>query len=53
MIPATLVLVTGISGVTLKIANIELKGMALATIVGVLMALLFKVFEITGLSNEK
>ena len=55
MILATLVLVTGISGVTLKIpnTNIELKGMALATIVGVLMALLFKVFEITGLSNEK
>jgi len=55
MILATIVLVTGISGVTLKIPNtsIELKGMALATIVGVLMALLFKVFELTGLSNEK
>ena len=53
MILATLVLVTGISGVTLKFGTVELKGMALATIVGVLMALLFKVFEITGLSNEK
>lgn len=53
MILATIVLVTGISGVTLKIGTVELKGMALATIVGVLMALLFKFFEITGLSNEK
>ncbi|GAB6929395.1 uracil permease [Paenibacillus sp. JCM 10914] len=53
MILATIVLVTGISGVTLKLGETELKGMALATIVGVLMALLFKVFEITGLSNEK
>lgn len=53
MILATVVLVTGISGVTFKFYTIELKGMALATIVGVLMALLFKVFELTGLSNEK
>lgn len=53
MILATIVLVVGISGVTLKFGNVELKGMALSTIVGVALALLFKVFEITGLSNEK
>ena len=53
MILATIVLVTGISGVTLKFGTVELKGMALATIVGVIMAVLFKLFEITGLSNEK
>ncbi|WP_342574695.1 uracil permease [Paenibacillus sp. FSL M8-0142] len=53
MIMATLVFVTGISGVSLKIWTVELKGMALATIVGMCLAILFKLFEITGLSNEK
>lgn len=53
MILATLVLVVGISGISLKIASVELKGMALATIVGILLAILFKLFEISGLSNEK
>ena len=53
MILATLVLVVGISGVTLKLGNVELKGMALATLVGMILAILFKLFEILGLSNEK
>lgn len=53
MILATLVLVVGISGITLKFGNVELKGMALATIVGVLLAILFKLFDILGISNEK
>ncbi|WP_054958133.1 uracil permease [Paenibacillus dakarensis] len=53
MILATLVLVVGISGISIKIGNTELKGMALATIVGVLLAILFKLFDILGISNEK
>lgn len=53
MILATLVLVVGISGITLKFGNVELKGMALATLVGMALAILFKLFEISGLSNEK
>lgn len=53
MILATLVLVVGISGITLKLGNVELKGMALATLVGMILAILFKLFEILGLSNEK
>ncbi|MGM1050569.1 MAG: uracil permease [Bacillota bacterium] len=53
MILATLVLVVGISGITLKFGNVELKGMALATLVGMVLAILFKLFEISGLSNEQ
>lgn len=53
MILATLVLVTGLSGATLNIFGVELKGMALATIVGIVLSLLVKSIEIMGLSNEK
>ncbi|QAY65734.1 uracil permease [Paenibacillus protaetiae] len=52
MLLATLVLVTGISGVKLTFGNVELKGMALATIVGILLSLLFKLFEVLRLSND-
>lgn len=53
MLLASLVLVVGVSGITLKIGDVELKGMALATIVGMVLAILFRLFEILGLSNEK
>ncbi|MFC3745358.1 uracil permease [Paenibacillus sp. GCM10012306] len=53
MILATLVLVVGISGTTLTIGGVQLKGMALATIVGMVLSLLFKLIEVLGLSNEK
>lgn len=53
MILATLVLVTGLSGATLNIYGVELKGMALATIVGIVLSLLVKLIEVLGLSNEK
>ena len=52
MILATLVLVVGISGTTLTIGGVQLKGMALATIVGMLLSLFFKLIEVLGLSNE-
>lgn len=41
MILATLVLVVGISGITLKFGNVELKGMALATLVGMFLNFIF------------
>jgi len=53
MILATLVLVIGLSGATLHIYGIELKGMALATIVGIALSLFIKLLEVLGLSNEK
>ncbi|MDO7908092.1 uracil permease [Paenibacillus sp. JX-17] len=56
MLLATVVLVIGISGTKLTInysyGHFELKGMALATIVGILLSLLFKLFEVLGWSNE-
>ncbi|CAM2849279.1 uracil permease [Paenibacillus sediminis] len=53
MILATIVLIIGISGAQLKFGHVTLKGMALATIVGIVLSLLFKLFEVLGLSNEQ
>jgi uracil permease len=53
MILATLVLVIGLSGATLSLWGVELKGMALATIVGIVLSLFIKLLELFGLSNEK
>lgn len=52
MLLATLVLVVGISGITLKLGSVELKGMALATIVGMVLSLFLKLIKVLGLSNE-
>jgi uracil permease len=49
----TAVLVIGISGTTFKWGSFELKGMALATVVAILLSLLFKVFELTGWLKEE
>lgn len=53
MLLTTLVFVTGLSGTTLSIWNVQLKGMALATIVGMIAALLFYLFEKLGWMNER
>ncbi|MHA0855614.1 uracil permease [Paenibacillus sp. CMAA1364] len=53
MILATLVLVIGLSGASLSIGSVVLKGMALATIVGIGLSLFIKLLEVLGLSNEK
>jgi len=49
----TVVLVTGLSGVTIKSGNFSLSGMALATVVAIVLSLLFKLFEKLGWSNEQ
>ncbi|XEC96169.1 uracil permease [Paenibacillus tarimensis] len=49
----TIVLVTGLSGVKLTIGGFSLAGMTLATIVAIVLSLLFKLFEVIGLSNER
>ncbi|GIO35630.1 uracil/xanthine transporter [Paenibacillus antibioticophila] len=53
MILATVVLVVGLSGVKLTMGSVELKGMALATIVGILLSLFFKLIQVLGWSNDK
>ena len=52
MILTTLVFVTGLSGATLTISTVELKGMALATIVGMIASLLFGLFHKLGWIDE-
>jgi uracil permease len=48
----TLVLVIGLSGTEVSFYGVHLKGMALATIAGMVLSLLFKLFEVLGLLNE-
>lgn len=52
LILTTVVLVIGISGATFVWGGFALKGMALATVVAILLSLFFKLLEITGLKNE-
>lgn len=49
----TIVIVIGISGAKLTLGYVELKGMALATVVAIVLSLFFKIIEKLGLSNEK
>lgn len=53
LILTTIVLVVGLSGAVLKFGNFELKGMALATVVAIVLSLFFRVAGAIGLSNEK
>ena len=46
-------LVVGISGAAIKIGTVQLKGMALATVVGMALSLVFRLLERAGLSNEQ
>jgi uracil permease len=46
LILTSIILIIGVSGAKIHIGAAELKGMALATIVGVFLSLLFKVIEI-------
>ncbi len=46
-------LIVGISGAAVKIGNVQLKGMALATVVGMALSIVFRMLERTGLANEK
>lgn len=52
MLLTTIVLVIGLSGTKLTMGNVELKGMALATIVGILLSLFFKLIQVLKLSND-
>lgn len=48
----TVVLVTGLSGAKITIGDFSLSGMALATVTAIILSLLFKIFEITRMSND-
>lgn len=48
----SVVFVTGLSGVSLKLGQVELKGMVLACIVGMILSLLFYIFDKLHLTND-
>ncbi|MFD2043889.1 uracil permease [Ornithinibacillus salinisoli] len=52
LILTCVVLVIGISGTTIQIKEVALTGMGLATIVAIILSLLFKLFDLLKLSNE-
>lgn len=52
LILTCVILVIGISGATIQIGQVGLSGMGLATIVGILLSTLFKLFDMLKLSNE-
>lgn len=48
-----IVLIVGISGVAVKIGDVQLKGMALATVVGMILSLVFHLLAQLNLMNEQ
>ena len=48
----SVVFVTGLSGIAVKLGNIELKGMVLACIVGMVLSLIFYVLDRLHLTND-
>lgn len=50
---SAIVFVSGISGVSLKIGQTQLRGMVLGTVVGIVLSLLFFILDKTGLSAEE
>jgi len=53
LILTSVVLVSGISGAAVKFGTVELKGMALGTIVAIVISLLFALFESMGWTNDE
>ena len=48
-----MIFVTGLSGISVKFGEIELTGMVLACIVGMLLSLIFYVLDKLNLTNDK
>ena len=52
LILTCVVLGIGVSGAAIKLGTVDLQGMGLATVVGVILSLFFKLLDILKLSNE-
>lgn len=52
LVLTSVILVIGLSGAHVQIGTVPLTGMTLATILSIVLSLLFKLFEVTGLMNE-
>jgi len=53
LILTAVVFVTGLSGVSITINSVQLKGMVLATLVGMFLSLVFYIMDKLGLTNEE
>ncbi|CDQ40318.1 uracil permease [Virgibacillus salexigens] len=52
LILSSIVLVIGVSGATIQIGSVALSGMGLATIVAMILSILFKILDVLHLTNE-
>jgi uracil permease len=52
LILTAVTMITGLSGATIAVGPVQLKGMGLATVVAMILSLAFIVFEKTGLENR-
>jgi len=52
LVLTSVVLISGISGAAVKLGTVELRGMALGTVVAIFLSLLFWAFDRLGLSND-
>ena len=53
LILTSVIFMVGLSGINLSIGVVELKGMGLATIVGIIINLAFIIFDKLGIMNEE
>ena len=53
LVLTSVVLVTGLSGIALKIGNVEMTGMVLACVVAMAMSLVFYILDKFGLTNDQ
>lgn len=53
LILASVIFVVGLSGIKLSLGSVEIEGMGLATIVGIVLNMSFIIFDKLGLMNEK
>jgi len=52
LILTAVIFIVGLSGMSIRLGEVDLKGMALAAVVGVVLSLLFYVFDKLGLTND-
>ena len=52
LVLTSVVLITGISGAYIKLGSVELRGMALATVVGMILSLIFHALDYFKLTND-
>ena len=53
LILTSVIFVTGLSGAAIRMGNVQLSGMVLASIVGMILSLVFYVLDMLNLTNDK